>query len=214
MQSIHQIVTTTGALKPAPYLSIYEKLFEPIRSMPITLLELGIYDGGSLTAWETYFPSARIAGVDLNIPTVKMGERVRMFAGNQGDVTLLSRVAAEVAPDGFDVIIDDCSHTGALAKASFWHLFDNHLKPGALYCIEDWGTGYWATWPDGRKLAAEPDSERRMPSHDAGMVGFIKQLVDEVNAIKESYEAPPLRRSKFDSLTLYDGLCIVRKALA
>ena len=32
---------------------------------------------------------------------------------------------------------------------------------------------HWPHWPDGRSYAAEPDAERRMPSHDAGMVGFI-----------------------------------------
>ena len=67
----------------------------------------------------------------MNIPTLEVGARVRMFVGNQADTSLLTRVAAEVAPDGFDVIIDDCSHIGALAKVSFWHLFDHHLEAGS-----------------------------------------------------------------------------------
>jgi hypothetical protein len=209
MQSIYQITAATGAWKPPYYLPIYEELFEAIRRLPLALLELGIYRGGSLQAWEAYFPRARIAGIDLDPPELKLGARVRMFAGNQADCALLSRVAAEVAPDGFDIVIDDCSHIGALAKASFWHLFERHLKPGALYCIEDWGTGYLPTWPDGRTPAAEPDSERRMPSHDAGMVGFIKQLVDELGA---DAAIPEGRPSRFASITMHAGLCIVRKA--
>ena len=63
---------------------------------------------------------------------------------------LLSVVARKTAPEGFDIIIDDASHFGDLTKIAFWHLFDNHLKPSGLYVIEDWGTGYWSDWTDGK----------------------------------------------------------------
>lgn len=59
-------------------------------------------------------------------------------------------VARKTAPEGFDIIIDDASHFGDLTKIAFWHLFDNHLKPSGLYVIEDWGTGYWSDWTDGK----------------------------------------------------------------
>ena len=48
------------------------------------------------------------------------------------------------------IIIDDCSHIGEFTALSFWHLFDRHLKPGGLYVIEDWGTGYMRGTPDGK----------------------------------------------------------------
>jgi hypothetical protein len=152
--------------------------------------------------WAAYFPYGRIAGVDLELPPIALDERVRMYAGNQADTAILSRAAAEVAPDGFDIIIDDCSHIGALAKASFWHLFDHHLKPGTLYVIEDWATGFWPDWPDGRSHVREPDGETRMPSHDAGMVEFVKQLVDEL-------QVAPIR----GSILLDAGMCEIRKAV-
>ena len=203
-----EIVKRTGALKPAYFYPVYERLMEPLRSMPLSLLELGVYDGGSLQTWATYFPFARISGLDLNPPPLPSHPRIRTFAGDQADTVLLARVAAEIAPDGFDIIIDDCAHIGAVAKASFWYLFNNHLKPGGLYIIEDWETGYMPGWPDGRACAAKTDSREHMPSHDAGMVGFIKQLVDEIHAMPQA--AP--RRSRFESLTLQWGICIVRKA--
>ena len=218
--SLAEIAKETDAYKPESYLPIYERLFEPIRYMPLSLLELGIWNGGSLNAWASYFPYARIAGLDLKLPAPLSNERIRMFEGSQADTAVLARAAAEIAPDGFDIIIDDCSHIGALAKASFWYLFENHLKPGALYCIEDWGTGYlsngdeWPSWPDGRTFVREADSAHRMPSHDAGMVGFIKQLVDETHAIssREGDAIFESRPSKFSSMTLYFGLCVIRKA--
>jgi hypothetical protein len=208
-QSFHDIVAATGAWKPPLYLPVYAQLFEPIRSLPLAVLELGIHQGGSMKAWEAYFPAARIAGLDIRLPAIEVGDRVRMFAGDQTDCRLLTRIAAEIAPDGFDVIIDDCSHIGALSKVSFWHLFENHLKPGGFYCIEDWGTGYLPTWPDGREGQVEPDSADHMPSHDSGMVGFVKQLVDELHA---HMVAPEARPSKFASMTLHTGVCIITKA--
>ena len=214
MLPMYDIVAETGAFKEISYLRIYEKLFEPLRGKPLALLELGVMEGGSVRAWEAYFPNARIAGVDLELPKLCVSDRVRLFKGDQADIDLLARAAAEVAPEGFDIIIDDCAHIGSAAKASFWYLFENHLKPGGLYSIEDWGTGYWPTWPDGRRVVVEPDTERRMPSHDAGMVGFIKQLIDELGVadIKEGHTAPPPRESKFAEMLIYFGLCIIRKA--
>lgn len=206
--SLASIVNRTGALKRPDFCSIYETLLEPLRFMPLSLLELGIHRGGSLKTWARYFPFARIAGVDLRPPALSLEKRVRMFAGDQADTTLLARIGAEIAPEGFDVIIDDGAHIGAIAKASFWYLFDNHLKPGGWYFIEDWETGYSASWPDGASFSIKPDSAERMPSHDAGMVGFIKQLVDEIHAFPQ--DAP--RLSRFSSITLQWGMCIVRKA--
>jgi hypothetical protein len=203
-----EIVKKTSALKPVYFYPVYERLMEPLRSMPLSLLELGVYNGGSLQTWAAYFPYARIAGLDLNPPPIPPDPRIHMFVGDQADTALLARVSAEVAPDGFDIIIDDCAHIGALAKASFWFLFDNHLKPGGLYLIEDWQTGYWPSWPDGRAFSAEPDSREHMPSHDAGMVGFVKQLVDEIHAEPQQTRRP----SRFESLTLHWGICIIKKA--
>jgi len=215
MQSVRENLVEIGkkttAFKPESYLRVYEKMFEPLRHLELSLLELGIWDGGSLDAWATYFPYGRIAGVDLKLPELPPHDRIHMFEGDQADPAVLSRAAAAVAPNGFDIIIDDCAHIGTVAKASFWYLFEHHLKPGAIYVIEDWGTGYMSDWPDGKVYAPEPDGNGRMPSHDAGMVGFIKQLLDEVYP-GNSFMVEP-RDSKFESISIHWGLCIITKAL-
>jgi len=48
-----------------------------------------------------------------------------------------------------------------------------------------------------------------MPSHDAGMVGFVKQLTDELHAGVGSTDG---RVSKFAGVALHVGLCIIRTA--
>ncbi|MDQ3746293.1 MAG: class I SAM-dependent methyltransferase [Acidobacteriota bacterium] len=202
------------------YLRNYEEYFRGLLDKDVRLLELGVLKGGSLLLWRDYFARGIVAGLDLNPVEIEDPTgRVRVYTGGQQDTELLDRIARECAPEGFDVIIDDCSHVGTLARASFWHLFERHLKPGGLYVIEDWGTGYWDFWPDGTRYRErrtrthsparhrlsralvrlhESALARRLPfvrtlasrakrtllrgqfrSHDFGMVGFIKELIDE-----------------------------------
>jgi hypothetical protein len=177
--------------------------------------------------------------------------RIRIYRGGQADTAFLDQVAAETAPEGFDIIIDDCSHMGELTRISFWHLFEHHLKPGGLYSIEDWGTSYWDDWPDGKRYAppAWPSKayrsvfglaglfetatgrkigsrwlwrlvrlachKQRFRSHDYGMAGFIKQLVDEAamgDATDPSRGIGPHRPSKFRRLEITHGQVIVIKS--
>jgi hypothetical protein len=175
------------ALKTPACLERYERRFEPIRRQVRAVLELGIHEGESLLMWRNYFPQAIIAGLDLDPPAIEDATgRIRPYRGSQDDLTLLDRIAEECAPEGFDFIIDDCAHVGEIAKRSFWHLFDRRLKSTGVYVIEDWGTGYWQQWQDGRRFA--PGSDRvlskeprvvEFSSHLIGMPGFVKQLIDE-----------------------------------
>ena len=135
------------------YLEIYEEYFEPFVNKEMKLLELGVYKGGSLLLWRDYFEKGTIVGLDINPVSIEdPSGRIHVYQGYQQDTKLLDRIAMEQAPDGFDVIIDDCSHMGELTRISFWHLFENHLKPGGIYAIEDFGVGYLDDWPDGKSL--------------------------------------------------------------
>jgi len=112
------------------YLRNYEEYFAKLQDREVRLLELGVYKGGSLLLWRDYFPKGLIVGLDLNpIQLEDPSGRIRTYSGEQQDTSLLDRIGAETAPDGFDVIIDDCSHIGELTRISFWHLFDNTLSP-------------------------------------------------------------------------------------
>ncbi len=137
--------------KPSHYLSWYYHYLHQRVDEPIKLLELGIADGSSLMMWREFLPKAEITGVDLApIDLADDSGRIATYAGEQQNTDLLDRIGRERAPQGFDVIIDDASHIGEFSRISFFHLFTNHLKPGGLYFFEDWGTGYWDSYPDGR----------------------------------------------------------------
>ena len=246
---------TDKALHPH-YLRSYEEYFDQLQDREVRLLELGVYKGGSLLLWRDYFRKGLIVGLDLNpIQLDDPSGRIRTYCGQQQDTDLLDQIARETAPDGFDVIIDDCSHIGELTRISFWHLFDNYLKPGGLYVIEDWSTGYWDSWFDGVGFRPRSDLNYsatlfrlrsrmarlyrsafvgRLPlarkliiavrklmnagqfhSHDYGLVGFVKELVDEcgmADITRPDLGKPPQRSSKFQEMRISPGQVFIIKA--
>lgn len=216
--------------KPPLYLKNYEEHFRPLVDIDIRLLELGVGRGGSLLWWRDFFARGIIVGLDIEPCVVDDPTgRIRVYEGSQVDCTLLDRIRNETAPGGFDVVIDDASHIGELTRKSFWHLFDKHLRPGGLYVVEDWRTGYWDEWPDGKKYvvlsdrgglltgAIEAVSRKRMfPSHLYGMVGFVKELVDELGMDMITNPARggigPQRDPKFKKMTITPGQVFISKA--
>lgn len=205
------------------YLRIYDLMFSKSANENINLLELGVFKGGSLLMWHDYFPNGNIVGVDIKLPRdFPITNRIKLYEGSQTDLEFLTNVSRESAPNGFDIIIDDASHMGVLSKISFWHLFDNFLKPGGLYVIEDWGTGYWDNWPDGKALDLdnyqmfdrnEEVTKTPFAGHNYGMVGFIKQLVDEVAAsdITKFQTSTYTRNSRFENITIYPYVVFITK---
>ena len=60
-------------IKWSNYFEIYEKLFKKFKNKKITLVEVGIADGGSLFMWRNYFgKKAKIIGVELNPEAKKL----------------------------------------------------------------------------------------------------------------------------------------------
>jgi len=195
------------------YLEVYDSILLPWTDKDVKLLEIGIHKGGSLELWRDYFPKGTIVGIDLELPPDFIsGERIQLFKGSQADTQFLSEVATSVAPDGFDIIIDDASHIGELSKTTFWYLFHRHLKPGGVYAIEDWGTGYLGDFPDGKKFDPKPSILDPFPCHSHGMVGFVKELVDEQCAGSITLgRNEQFRMSKFESLLITPGVVFVTK---
>jgi SAM-dependent methyltransferase len=211
-----------GSDRDSWLLAHYANRFGALVDRDVRLLEIGSHSG-SLSFWADYFPQGRIVGLDVEpVAPPDQSGRVTTYQGRQDDTDLLTRLSLECAPDGFDIIVDDASHVGAPTRIAFWHLFKRHLKGGGLFVIEDWGTGYWPTWPDGRRSTTQPgarfagDVEAvEFPSHVAGLVGMIKELVDEVGSgdmSRERAHAPSLREPLIDRLEILPGVVFVTRA--
>ena len=117
-------------------LHTYERHFKHLRNLPITLLEIGILDGGSLKMWKDYFPNGNIIGLDIDPDKMKFqSERISIYIGSQNDENILNRIKKE-NPNGFDIVIDDGSHNPEHQFESYRH-FKSHLAKGGIYVIED-----------------------------------------------------------------------------
>lgn len=125
------------------YIDWYADAFEPYRATATAVLEIGIFHGASLDVWRRYFPPAtRIVGVDFN-PHL-LPDKLEEYANT--NVHPLLRVDAYVpetvervralAPDGYDIIIDDGSHIDE-HQVFVLREYGRLVKPGGLLVIED-----------------------------------------------------------------------------
>jgi SAM-dependent methyltransferase len=199
----------------------YDQYFRGLADQPVTLLELGVHSGESLKTFATYFARGRVIGIDVTDRGTDFSDfpNISFQLCDQRDAGKLDDICSRWVPGGLDIIIDDASHYGLWSLMSYNALFA-HLKPGGLYVVEDWATGYWDDWPDGSRFqrftAGSMDGTvgKRIPSHDFGMVGFIKYLVDEVasKGIRASRNAPFTQPDRLESMHVHKELVVLKKA--
>jgi hypothetical protein len=218
-QSLMELAATVYGIdpyrKPDIYLREYGRLFEPLRFSPIRLLELGVHQGASMVLWEKYFPHATVVGLDGEVkpPAFPINERFHFVHGAQDSVELLDE-AITVAGGPFDIIIDDCSHLGCHSARSFAYLFRKGLNPGGIYIIEDTCTAFtsgggWDAAPFEPPEIGLPGMPQVFPSHQNGMIGLIKQLLDHSQALTAAgaYTEYPIER-----LTVMTNFAVLHKA--
>jgi len=148
------------------YLTVYEQIFEPLRLLPITLLEIGVDTGGSIAMWLEYFPNARIFGMDIINQDNIQHPRFTYVDCHQTDFTTVPTL---FEPSSLDIVIDDGSHF-AEDQALTQHMLWPALKNDGLYVIEDLqhvGRGsrnsilYWSAHSIYRNVAAIRVYDRR-----------------------------------------------------
>jgi predicted O-methyltransferase YrrM len=134
--------------KQGPILDAYVDLLG--ESDGRTMVELGIYAGGSTALAVLLGNLKRLIAVDLSEPELALEQFLddrdlrrsvhTHYRLDQSDrVELLARVQADLGGDSIDIVIDDASHLLPETWASFETLFPL-LRPGGRYIIEDWCT--------------------------------------------------------------------------
>lgn len=204
------------AHKWTSYLEEYECLFAPLRDRPISMLEIGVQNGGSLELWSRYFPRAtRLIGCDINPKCAELvfdEPRITVLVADAGSEQGLAAVLAE--SNSFDLVIDDGSHTSGDIVRGFARYFPL-LPDGGLYVCEDLHAAYWKELEGG---LLDPYSA----------ITFFKMLVDVIH--HEHWQIAGTRREilqhfakrygvEFDeqqlarvhSVEFINSLCIVRK---
>jgi hypothetical protein len=137
-------------VKSEPYLRVYEDFASGFS--PRSILELGIFQGGSYVFLDKLFKPRRMSAVELRPQPVeplmhyvsRTENRFVHFATSQGDDEILRQIVLGELADELDLVVDDASHTYEQTKTSFEILFPL-LRPGGIYVIEDWS---WAHHPN------------------------------------------------------------------
>jgi cephalosporin hydroxylase len=188
--------TGRSANKWTHYFPAYERHLARFVNQPVTLLEIGCGEGGSLQLWRKYLgPFARIVGVDINPACAAFAEsQIEVRIGDQSDPAFLAALVEEF--DAFDIVIDDGSHVMSHVIASFDALYPHTT---GVYLVEDLHTAYW------------PDYEGGV-AREGTFIERFKQLVDELHA---EHTLGALAPTSFTETTLsmhvYDSLIVFEK---
>jgi GT2 family glycosyltransferase/SAM-dependent methyltransferase/phage shock protein A len=165
------------------YLQEYDKLFNKYRDRELSILEIGIQNGGSLEILAQYFQNAKqLVGCDINEKCAYLhydDPRITVVCGDAGDASIANKI--KNIGGSFDIVIDDGSHKSSDIIKCFMRYFDR-VKDGGIYIVEDLHCSYWSDHEGG---LYDPYSS----------VTFFKRLVDVIN-----YEHWGILRPKIDPL--------------
>lgn len=182
------------------YFDIYDRHFEHFRGKKITVIEFGVYHGGSLLMWKKYFgKKARIIGVDINPECKKFAEKnVEIYIGDQEDRRFLQKLMKKIGK--VDVVIEDGGHTMKQQIHTFEEVYP-FVSPNGVFLIEDLHTSYWANYDGGYRKSGT-------------FIEYAKDHVDELNAWhshdEESFKVTDFTKST-RSMHFYDSIAVFEK---
>lgn len=180
------------------YFDIYERHFARFRNQSPTILEIGVFGGGSLSMWKEYFgEGCRIIGLDIN-PECKKYEdaNIEIFIGSQDDPNLIESIFSKYS--NIDIVLDDGSHMMNHMITSF-ELMYNRINNHGVYMVEDTHTCYWNEYEGGLK-------------HPNSFIEFTKDKIDSLNASHTKGAMPISKFTKStDYIAYYDSMVVFEK---
>ena len=193
------------------YFDVYHRHFAAYRDRPVTVVELGVFHGGSLQMWKHYFgPRARIVGVDTNPACSALEEdRIEIHIGDQGDAGFLQGLCSEIGE--FHVLIDDGGHLMRQQIVTFEQMFPR-LATDGIYLVEDLHTSYWPEYGGGYKRSAAWLGFGKPRT----FIEYAKDLIDALHAW-HSREPNRLAVSDFTTsaraLHFYESMLVIEKGV-
>lgn len=180
------------------YLPVYDALFTPYIGTNVAMLEIGVWNGGSLSMWRKFFgPDANLFGIDVNPECSRFdGQSASVRIGSQDDPKFLRGIVKEMGK--LDVVLDDGSHIASHQRASYEALFPL-LSEGGLYIIEDLHGAYYPHMEGGWRRAGSA-------------IEFLKDKIDDMHrhyiepGRNNSESLPPI-----ESIQFFDSIAVVRK---
>ncbi len=181
------------------YFNIYERYFQKFKGQHVVIIEIGVFKGGSLQMWKSYFgPTAKIIGIDID-PACKAyeEENIEIYIGSQDDKVFIDDLFTKIPRP--DIILDDGGHLVAQQIKGFEYMYP-YLKTGGIYLCEDVHTSYWIKYGGGLRRKGT-------------FIEYMKHKLDELNAWH--YENVKKAVSSFTksaySISFYDSIVVVEK---
>jgi len=186
--------------KWAHYFPVYERYLSPFRRRTVTMLEIGVFHGGSLQMWKHYLGRrARIVGIDIESRVSDLpGRDIDIIIGDQSDEAFLAKLVDRYK--AFDIILDDGSHFPEHQVASIEYLWP-HLNEEGIYIVEDVHSSY---------RSGRFGSDRGL---GATFIDWLRKRIDDMHAwhSKESdFEVNDWTRT-LGSIHLYDSIVVLKK---
>ncbi len=183
------------------YFDIYNNHFEKYRNKPITVLEFGVFQGGSLQMWRDYFgKKARIIGVDINPKCKSLEEKgIEIYIGDQEDRDFLRKLMKKIG--NVDVVIEDGGHTMNQQINTFEEVYP-YVNDDGVFLIEDLHTSYWKDYDGGYRKSGT-------------FIEYAKRIMDDINAWHskdaESFVVNNYTRT-IKGFHVYDSIIVFDKA--
>ena len=173
-KNLHSNNTEKVSDKWESYLDYYNEIFMPLKNKDISLLEIGIQNGGSLQTYLNFFKNAElIVGCDIDDKCHNLNyddKRIKVVVGNINSNETYSKISSLI--NQFDILIDDGSHISSDIIISFIKYFPI-VKPGGIYVIEDIHCSYdsYNTKKYGGGILNENSA-----------INFFKKIIDVINS--------------------------------
>jgi hypothetical protein len=181
------------------YFDIYHNHFHRFRNLPATIFEIGVFQGGSLKMWKSYFgPNAKIYGVDIDPRCKELEEdQIKIFIGDQADRGFLQELRGKIG--AIDILIDDGGHTMTQQITTFDELYPAVSETG-VYLIEDLHTSYWEEYGGGYKK-------------QGSFIEYAKEFIDFINAwhSRDPELTPNFLTKSTTGIHFYDSVLVIEK---
>jgi len=130
-----------SSIKWSNYFEIYENILKKFINKKITLVEIGVGNGGSLFMWKKFLgKKAKIIGIELNPEAKKLEKHgFKIFIGDQSDPEFWKNFYKKNGK--IDILIDDGGHTNLQQITSFMESV-NHVNDNGVIIVEDTHTSY------------------------------------------------------------------------
>ena len=179
------------SIKQTSYFRAYTELLDQYRGKPITFVEIGVLNGGSLFMWREYFGAdARIIGIDFN-PLAKRWENdgFEIHIGSQSDPLFWAEFFRKVGE--VDIVLDDGGHKFEQQIVTAYECIP-HIRDGGLLIVEDTHTSYFKDFGYPTKYS---------------FIEWSKKLVDNINSRYPKIRASdlPYKHSIF-SINFFESL--------